>query len=105
MKKQFKQIISCITIMVVTLIAGFTITTLSLNLFDNMSTNQLRLLFLVDILLLLGCGAGAWYFFESKRMKAKKEKAFQKRRESRICRREQEMQGINEIINFTNFAA
>lgn len=105
MKKQFKQIISGIAIMVVTLIAGFTITTLSLNIFDNMSTNQLRLLFLVDILLLIGCAAGVWYFFESKKMKEKKRTAYLKRRDRRMKRIGQEVQEINEIINFANFAA
>lgn len=105
MKKQFKQIMSAFAIMAATLIAGFAITALSFNLFDSMSANQMKILFAVDILILSITAAGVWHFFESKKRRVKRQKAYQKRRDSRISRENKEMQEINRVINFSNFAA
>lgn len=105
MKKQVKQIITALAIMAVTLIAGFGVTILSFNLIDSMSVNQMRILFTIDILALLISAAGVWHFFESKKLKAKRQKEYQKRKAARISQSEKEMKEINEIINLSNFAA
>lgn len=105
MKKQVKKIILGLIIMAVTLAAGFGITIISFNLFESMSANQMKILFAADIIILALTATGVWYFLESKNIKAKKQNAFEERRKGRICKREKEMQGINEIINLSNFAA
>lgn len=105
MKKQVKKIISGIIIMAVTLAAGFGITALSFNLFEGMSANQMKILFAADIIILALTATGVWYFSEAKSIKARKQNEFEKRRKSRISEREKELQEINKIINFSNFAA
>ena len=45
MKKTGKKLIQSLVIWVVTLAAGFLITYVSFNLFDNLTANQLKLLF------------------------------------------------------------
>lgn len=105
MKKTVKQIISGLIITAVTLIAGFGITFLSFNLFDTLSSNQMKVLFAIDILSLSAAAAGVWYFFESKKANARRKKAFEERHKKRIEQREKEMKEINSIVNFSNFAA
>lgn len=105
MKKTAKQIISGVVIFGVTLAVGFVITAVSFNLFDSMTANQMRLIFAVDVLSLIAAGAGAWYFFDSKKAKARRKRELEKRHLERIQQRETEMAEINKLINFTNFAA
>ncbi|MDE5984136.1 MAG: hypothetical protein K2H13_02650, partial [Eubacterium sp.] len=70
-----------------------------------MSANQMKILFAVDIIVLSLTATGVWCFFEAKSVKIKKQNAFEQRRKNRISKQKKEMQGINEIINLSNFAA
>ncbi len=105
MKKTVKQIISTLVISGVTLAAGFAITGISFNLFDDLTPNQMKVLFAVDVLSLAVIAVSVWYFFESKRIKARRKKELEKRHQQRIIQRENEMREINKLINFSNFAA
>ena len=105
MKKTGKKLIQSLEIWVVTLAAGFLITYVSFNLFDNLTANQLKLLFAADIIMLSAIGAAAWFFSESKKAKKRKEAAFEKRHNERIVRQCKELGEINSIISRSNFAA
>ncbi|MCH5320472.1 MAG: hypothetical protein J1E36_01835 [Eubacterium sp.] len=105
MKKTVKQIISGLVIFGVTLAAGFVITAVSFNLFDSLTANQMKLIFAVDVLSIVAVATGAWYFFDSKKAKARRKRELEKRHFERIKQKETEMTEINKLINFTNFAA
>lgn len=105
MKKSVKKLFSALLITTVTLIAGFGITMLSFNLFDSLTANEMKILFTADVLLLSAAAAGVWFFSESKKCKTRRKKEFEKRRRERIEKREKNLDEINSIINFSNFAA
>lgn len=105
MKKSVKQIILGAIITVSTLVVGFGITMLSFHLFDTLTSNQMKILFTIDILSLAAAATGVWYFFDSKKSKAKREKEFMERHNKRIQQRQNEINDINKLINFSNFAA
>lgn len=105
MKKTLKQIIFAIAIMAVTLAAGFALTGFSFNLFENLSQNQMRILFAADVLLLAAVATGVWYFFDSKKARKKRARDFQQRKSRRINQQTKQLRDINEIINFSNYAA
>lgn len=105
MKKTFKKFITALTIFTVTLIAGFAITGISFNLFESLTSNQMKIIFSVDILSLAIIAISVWYFFESRKIKEQRKKELEKRHQKRIIQRENELSEINKIINFSNFAA
>ena len=105
MKKTVKKIITGILITTITLAAGFGITMLSFNLFDNLTDNQMKILFAIDVFSLCVSALGVMYFFESKKYKEQKRKAFEKRRLERIEERDAQLRELSEIINCSNFAA
>ncbi len=105
MKKTVKKIITGILITAITLAAGFGITILSFNLFDNLTDNQMKILFAIDVFSLSVSALGVMYFFESKKYKEQKRKAFEKRKLERIEEKDAQLRELNEIINCSNFAA
>ncbi len=105
MKKTVKQIISALVISGVTLAAGFAITGISFNLFDNLTSNQMKVLFAIDILSLAVIATSVWYFFEMKRIKARRKRLLEKRHKKRIEQFENDLKEINKLIDFSNFAA
>lgn len=105
MKKSTKKIVGGILIFAVTLIVGFGITCISFNLFNNMSINQMRLVFAVDIIVLLITGACAWFIYEGKEAKKQRELEFSHRHNERLKAVEKRN---NELFNLTqngNYAA
>lgn len=100
MKKSVKQLILSIVISGVTLAAGFIITAVSFNLFDALTPNQMKILFAADVLSLSAIATGVWYFFDSKKARAKRKKEMKKRHSERIRNYEKEMAEISELINF-----
>lgn len=105
MNKTVKKIISSITISAVTLLVGFTLTMVSFNLFDALTTNQMRILFTIDFVCLIAVGGIFLYISESKSAKRKRRQGFEKRQRERIERNEKEMAQINEIITNSGYAA
>lgn len=105
MKKVLKQIIEGISICAVTLVVGGVISGVSFNLFDTLTRTQLRVLFAVDIISLLAIGACALLIYEAKQSKKEREARFRERHEKRVESEEKRMQGINEIISLSNYAA
>ncbi len=92
MKKQLNKIFKSAIIFIATLGTGFAVTAVSFNLFDNLSQNQMRLMFAVDIILLLAIGGGAYLLFESKRKRQKRDEALRQRHNQRVKER-------NELLN------
>ena len=56
MNKTVKKLISSVAISAVTLSVGFIVTMVSFNLFDALTTNQMRILFTVDFVCLIAVG-------------------------------------------------
>lgn len=105
MKNTVKKIFTSVFISLATLIAGLIITMVSFRLFGNLSTNEMRLLFAVDIISLVSAGAGFLIFQENKSCKRKKEEAYRSRRNEHIAQLGREMNETERIINHSNFAA
>lgn len=95
MKNSKKKIISSIIIFAVTILAGFGITAISFNLFDNLSQNQMRILFAADIVILLFIGTVAWFLCESQKNVRKKN----------VKKQSKQLNPINSTFDFSNFAA
>lgn len=102
MKKSTKKIILSIAISIITLIVGVVITAISFNIFDELTRNQLRLLFTFDVLILLAIGTISWFVYENKQMKNKKRKELERRHNVRV---EKQTEEILNLINCKNFAA
>ena len=100
-----KQILKAVIIFISTLVIGFVVTAISFNLFDNLTQNQLRLLFALDIISLLAMGSGVWFFFESKRNKKMRELELKERHRQRVELRNAEYKDIDIIIAKNKFAA
>ncbi len=105
MKKSVKKLVWSFLITTATLIAGFAITFISFRLFDQLTANQMKILFAADILVLAAAATGVWYFYESKKAKKRRRKAFEKRHNERVAERKREIEEINKIISRTNIAA
>ncbi|MDD6728926.1 MAG: hypothetical protein PUE08_06895 [Eubacteriales bacterium] len=105
MNKSVKKIITSIIISAVTLAVGFGITMVSFNLFDSLTANQMKVLFTIDMLCLIGVGAVFFFLSESKEAKKRKERELQKRRRQRAEQFEENMMQINSIISNSNYAA
>lgn len=99
MKKSIKQLLSGAIISAVTLAFGFALTMLSFNLFDSLTANQMKILFAADIICLALTGCIAFFLFESKRSKKRKEKLLQERHNRRIEKRNNEIKGLESILN------
>lgn len=77
MNINLRKILNALFIFTVTAAAGFLITAVSFNLFDRLTVNEMRILFTLDILLLLVCGGYFLYHSDKKRVRkerCKKEK-------------------------------
>lgn len=105
MNKTVKKLISSVAISAVTLSVGFIVTMVSFNLFDALTTNQMRILFTVDFVCLIAVGGTFLYISESKSAKRKRRQCFEKRQRERIEENEKEMAQINEIITNSGYAA
>lgn len=105
MKKSTKKAITGAIIFAVTLFSGFGITAVSFNLFDVMSRNQMRLIFALDVILLLVIGAIAWFVYEHKSAKKIRKKKFEKRHNERLCKIESQKSEILSLLKSENFAA
>lgn len=105
MNKTVKKLISSVAISAVTLSVGFIVTMVSFNLFDALTTNQMRILFTVDFVCLIAVGGIFLYISESKCAKRKRRQGFEKRQRERIEENEKEMAQINEIITNSGYAA
>lgn len=104
MKKTTKEILTLSLILLVTLVAGFGITAVSFNLFDALTPNQMKVLFTIDVVMLCVVATGVWYFFDSKKAKARKRAQVQKRHQAQIMSYNKEIDNISEIINLINAA-
>lgn len=104
MNKKVKEIIKGITIFTVTLTIGFMVTGISFNLFDELTRNQLRLLFASDIMILLAIGGIAWHITSSAKQKAKRARELKSRHDKRVEKMQKEMTGLN-IITSEKFVA
>lgn len=105
MKKRMQKIIKEVLIFVVTLITGAVISGVSFNLFDALTSTQVRVLFAIDIAILVVIGAIAFLIYESKQSKKEREERFRERHNKRIEENERRMSGIEEIISFSKYAA
>lgn len=105
MRNNKKQIITGIIIFLVTLIAGFSITAISFNLFEVLTRNQMRALFAFDIISLLMVGACVLLFTQSRKSRQVKEKRLVENHNKRVERRNNELREIEIIIAKNKFAA
>ena len=105
MKKRMQKIIKEVLIFVVTLITGAVISGVSFNLFDALTSTQVRVLFAIDIAILVVIGAIALLIYESKQSKKEREERFRERHNKRIEENERRMSGIEEIISCSKYAA
>ena len=105
MKKRMQKIIKEVLIFVVTLITGAIISGVSFNLFDALTSTQVRVLFAIDIAILVVIGTIAFLIYESKQSKKEREERFRERHNKRIEENERRMSGIEEIISFSKYAA
>ena len=105
MKKRIQKIIKEALIFGVTLITGAAISGVSFNLFDALTSTQVRVLFAIDIAILVVIGAITLIIYESKQSKKEREEKFRERHNKRIEENERRMSGIEEIISFSKYAA
>lgn len=84
MKNSVKKIIKSIAITAVTLLSGFGITAVSFNLFGSMTANEMKILFAIDVVILLLVGAAFYCAEERKAKRAKKQKEFEQRHRQRV---------------------
>ncbi len=99
MNRKVKKIIKGIAIFIVTLTIGFMVTGISFNLFDELTRNQMRLLFASDIMILLAIGGIAWHMASSAKQKAKRARELKRRHDKRVEKMQQEISGLNIIIS------
>lgn len=104
MKKTTKEFLTLSLILLVTLVAGFGVTAVSFNLFNALTPNQMKVLFAIDVVMLCMVATGVWYFFDSKKAKAKRRVQIQKRHQAQIMSYNEEIDNISEIINLINAA-
>ena len=105
MKNKSNKIVEGLIIFTVTLLSGFGITALSFELFDVLTQNQMRLLFTVDIMLILAIGSIAWFIFEADKSKKRKQKRFEQRHNERVRAKNARMKDIEIIIAKNKYAA
>ncbi len=74
MKKSLKQFVSGLIICMATLVFGFAITALSFNLFDTLTSGQMKALFALDVASLITAGGLAFFLSETKREKKEQQK-------------------------------
>lgn len=103
MKKSFKEILTGISIWAVTLIVGFSITSICFSLMDRLTRNEMRIMFVIDIAIILAIGTAAWFIYESKTGKRLRDEKFEKRHSERIEKNKADMAEIEKIIE--QFAA
>lgn len=100
-----KVILKSVIIFLTTLFVGFGITAFSFNLFHDLTQNQMRLLFALDVISLIAIGGGVMYFFESKKAKKRREQELQERHNKRVELRKAQYKDIDVIIAKNKFAA
>ncbi len=105
MKNTVKKLIQSVIISVVTLFAGCIITCVSFNLFDNLTSNQMKVLFAFDVICLAATGAFTLFIYDRKKLLKKRKKKLERLHYQRILKREQEFSQIEQIIDHSDFAA
>ncbi len=105
MKKDTNKLLKGLIISAVTFLAGYAITMLSFNFFENITINQMRAVFAADITALIITGCIAYFFYENKKAKEAKRKATEKRRLERVEALRKEKDEINRIIFQANKVA
>lgn len=105
MNKKIKLLLEGTAIFISTLVIGFCVTAFSFNLFDALTRNQMRILFAVDIIVLMIAGSIAWGIFNSRKIRLQKEMKLQQRHNRRIENSSAKMKDIELIINENKFAA
>ncbi len=105
MKKSLKKVITSFIITAITLGVGFAVTGISFNLFGNLSTAEMRVLFSVDVCALIFAGGFFLFLSEAKQAKKRSKRDFQKRQDRRIAQRAYDLEQINALLSDTNFAA
>lgn len=105
MKKSVNKIITLALITGVTLALGFGITAISFNLFGELSVNQMRILFAVDVLSLLAVCTFTHFFLEGKKAQAKRQRELEKRHSERVRSFNDDFSQIEKIIKTDAFVA
>ncbi|MGN1123635.1 MAG: hypothetical protein ACI4RR_04770 [Eubacterium sp.] len=105
MKKSLKKVITSFIITGITLAVGFAFTGITFNLFGNLSTQEMKILFAVDVCALIFAGGFFLFVSESKEAKKRSKREFEKRQSRRIAQRAYDLEQINALLNDTNFAA
>lgn len=105
MKKSTKKALMGALIFTITLVLGFGITALSFNLFDIMSANEMKLVFALDVVLLLIIGTIAWFIYEHKNSKNARKKELEKRHNERLNKIDKQNREILRVLESKNFAA
>lgn len=105
MKNLLKKMIKSTAITLSTLITGILITFISFQLFDNLTANQMKILFAFDVICLVVIGAAVLLIYDKKQIKKKSKKEHSRRKYINQKMLQQELFEINRIINNSDFAA
>lgn len=105
MKNSAKKFLSGLAITAITMATGFIITAISFNLFETLTQNQMRLVFAIDVIILLVIGTISWFIYENKQLKEKRKKETELRHIKRVREINKQNQEIINIISRTNIAA
>ncbi|MCD7796462.1 MAG: hypothetical protein LUG95_02240 [Clostridiales bacterium] len=104
-KKSIKTAIEYTAIAAITLAAGLVTAAISFNLFDNLTQNQMRMLFALDIICLVA-GGRIFFFLDERRTKRKK--AYNKQRKmqnKKIAKSRVSAKNDENIFSSTHYAA
>lgn len=105
MHKTAKKIIASILISAATLATGFALTMVSFNLFDYLTTNQMRLLFAIDFICLIAVGGIFLYLSDNKEKKAKRRRYAEKRNNGSFTKDKMSFDKVNIAGSGSNRAA
>lgn len=91
MKKTIKTILSA----VLTTVAGFCLMAFPFRIFDFLSSQQMKVIFIAELVIYFLIFAAAGTAFEAKRDRKRKNEEMQKRHNERVEKRNKQFQGIN----------
>ncbi len=91
MKKTIKTILSA----VLTAVTGFCLMAFPFHIFDFLTTQQMKVIFVAELIIYFLIFAAAGTAFEARRDRKRKSKEMQKKHNERVEKRKRQFQGIN----------
>ncbi len=97
MKNSVKKLFKGLLIVTVTLLSGFGITAISFNLFGTLTSNEMKLFFAIDVIVLFTVGTVFFLIDESNKKKKRRKEQFEKRHAQRVEKYFREYNGIDMV--------